>query len=56
MQLTPPTLLIHGELDPIVWPMHSELLAARLKEAGRPHLLPLTPLGDARLRREHQRA
>ena len=35
---TPATLLIHGELDPIVWPMHSELLAARLKEAGRPHL------------------
>ena len=35
---TPPTLLIHGELDPIVWPMHSELLAARLNEAGRRHL------------------
>lgn len=35
---TPPTLLIHGELDPIVWPEHSDLLAARLKEAGRPHL------------------
>lgn len=35
---TPATLLIQGELDPIVWPAHSELLAARLKEAGRPHL------------------
>ena len=35
---TPPTLLIHGELDPIVWPVHSELLAARLQEAGRPSL------------------
>ena len=33
---TPPTLLIHGELDPIVWPVHSELLAARLAEAQRP--------------------
>ena len=35
---TPPTLLIHGKLDPIVWPVHSELLAARLTAAGRPHL------------------
>ncbi len=35
---TPPTLLIHGELDPIVWPVHSELLSARLKETGRPSL------------------
>ncbi|HSH40108.1 MAG TPA: alpha/beta hydrolase [Chthoniobacterales bacterium] len=35
---TPPTLLMHGELDPIVWPLHSELLSARLKEAGRPSL------------------
>lgn len=35
---TPPTLLIQGELDPIVWPEHSDLLASRLKEAGRPHL------------------
>ena len=35
---TPPTLLIHGELDPIVWPVHSEVLDARLKAAGRPSL------------------
>ena len=35
---TPPTLLIHGALDPIVWPIHSELLAARLRSANRPHL------------------
>jgi acetyl esterase/lipase len=35
---TPPTLLIHGELDPIVWPVHSELLSARLQESGRPSL------------------
>lgn len=35
---TPPTLLLHGQLDPIVWPEQSELLAARLKQEGRPHL------------------
>ena len=34
---TPPTLLIHGRLDPIVWPEQSERLAARLKENGRPY-------------------
>jgi acetyl esterase/lipase len=36
---TPPTLLIHGSLDPIVWPEQSEVLAARLREFARPHLL-----------------
>ena len=36
---TPPTLLIHGLLDPIVWPAQSQRLAARLKAAARPHLL-----------------
>jgi acetyl esterase/lipase len=35
---TPPTLLIHGGLDPIVWPIHSELAASRLEAASRPHL------------------
>ena len=35
---TPPTLLVHGELDPIVWPEQSERLNARLTSAGRPHL------------------
>lgn len=35
---TPPTLLIHGANDPMVWVMHSELLAARLQFAARPHL------------------
>lgn len=35
---TPPTLLVHGALDPIVWRMHSELLAARLAFLQRPHL------------------
>ena len=34
----PPTLLIQGSLDPIVWPVHSELLAKRLEEAGTQHL------------------
>ena len=33
-ETTPSTLLIHGELDPIVWPVHSELLSARLETAG----------------------
>ena len=35
---TPPTLLIHGQLDPIVWPNQCERLAARLQQAGRPYL------------------
>lgn len=35
---TPPTLLIHGALDGMVWVKHSELLDARLAFAGRPHL------------------
>ena len=34
---TPPTVLIHGALDPVVWPVHSEMLAARLEEARVPH-------------------
>jgi acetyl esterase/lipase len=36
---TPPTLLIHGRKDEIVWIEHSRRLAAKLAEAGRPHLL-----------------
>ncbi len=35
---TPPALLIHGQLDPIVWPEQSEHLEAHLAAAGRPHL------------------
>lgn len=35
---TPPTLLIHGDLDPIVSPVHSRLLATRLQKAARPSL------------------
>lgn len=34
---TPPTLLLHGSLDTLVWRRHSERLAARLAEAGVPH-------------------
>jgi acetyl esterase/lipase len=35
---TPPTLLLHGRPDALVWYRHSERLAARLREAGVPHL------------------
>ncbi len=34
---TPPTLLIHGGLDPLVPHVHSEMLAARLEQARVPH-------------------
>ena len=34
---TPPTLLLHGSLDTLVWRRHSERLAACLAEAGVPH-------------------
>lgn len=33
----PPTLLVHGENDPLVWHRHSVRLAARLAEARVPH-------------------
>jgi acetyl esterase/lipase len=35
---TPPTLLIHGALDSVVWPVHSAMLAQRLEDARVPHL------------------
>jgi acetyl esterase/lipase len=35
---TPPTLLIHGGLDSVVWPVHSEMLDAQLQSARVPHL------------------
>lgn len=35
--ITPPTLLVHGVLDELVWHRHSERLDARLAEAGVPH-------------------
>jgi acetyl esterase/lipase len=34
---TPPTLLVHGELDTLVWHRQSERLDRRLAEAGVPH-------------------
>jgi acetyl esterase/lipase len=34
---TPPTLLIHGQLDTLVWHRHSERLAGKLSEAGVKH-------------------
>ena len=36
---TPPTLLLHGTIDTLVWRRHSERLATRLGEAARPHVL-----------------
>lgn len=36
---TPPTLLVHGTIDTLVWVRHSRRLAARLAEAGVPHVL-----------------
>ncbi len=35
---TPPTLLVHGGLDSVVWPVHSAMLDQRLQAAQRPHL------------------
>ena len=35
---TPPTLIVHGELDALVWYRHSVRLDARLAERGVPHV------------------
>jgi len=35
---TPPTLLIHGALDPVVWPLHTQLLTERLEQSGTKHV------------------
>lgn len=40
---TPPTLLMHGELDTLVWYRHSERLAARLQEAEIAHVFVTLP-------------
>ncbi len=40
---TPPTLLIHGEIDTLVWHHQSERLAARLAEHEVPHLFVSLP-------------
>jgi acetyl esterase/lipase len=34
---SPPTLLLHGRIDPLVWYRQSERLAARLTTVGAPH-------------------
>ncbi len=44
-QTTPPTLLVHGTLDGLVWVRHSQRLAARLREAGIAHLFLELPWG-----------
>jgi acetyl esterase/lipase len=36
---TPPTLLVHGTIDTLVWNRQSQRLAARLTEAGVPNML-----------------
>jgi dipeptidyl aminopeptidase/acylaminoacyl peptidase len=42
---SPPTLLVHGTIDTLVWHRHSVRLAAKLSEAGVPHLLLSMPWG-----------
>ncbi len=39
----PPTLLVHGQLDGLVWHRHSERLAARLTERGVRHVFVSLP-------------
>lgn len=49
----PPTLIVHGALDELVWCRHSERLAAALGRAGVPHVFVRMPwathAGDANL-------
>ena len=40
---TPPTLLLHGGRDELVFPAQSERLAVRLTQAGQPHLFVRLP-------------
>lgn len=40
---TPPTLLLHGEIDALVWYRHSVRLDARLAERGVPHAFVALP-------------
>jgi acetyl esterase/lipase len=40
---SPPTLLVHGVIDTLVWVRQSERLSARLSEAGVPNLLVSLP-------------
>ncbi|HEY4300317.1 MAG TPA: alpha/beta hydrolase [Candidatus Didemnitutus sp.] len=40
---SPPTLLLHGGLDTLVWVRHDDRLAGRLREAGVPHFFLMLP-------------
>lgn len=40
---SPPTLIVHGALDELVWCRHSEKLAAALTAAGAPHVFVRLP-------------
>jgi acetyl esterase/lipase len=42
---SPPTLLVHGTIDTLVWHRHSVRLSARLSEAGVPNLFLSMPWG-----------
>jgi acetyl esterase/lipase len=42
---TPPTLMVHGVIDTLVWHRHSVRLSARLTEAGVPNMLLSLPWG-----------
>jgi acetyl esterase/lipase len=44
--MTPPTLLIHGERDDVVYILHSERIAERLSALGRPYYLLRIPWGN----------
>jgi acetyl esterase/lipase len=43
---TPPTLLIHGDRDDVVYAIHSVHLAERLRAAARPHYVLSLPWGN----------
>jgi acetyl esterase/lipase len=43
---TPPTLLLHGRMEALVSPLHSERLAERLQTAGVPHQAVFIPYGQ----------
>jgi dipeptidyl aminopeptidase/acylaminoacyl peptidase len=43
VKTTPPTLIIHGEADTLVPIQQSELIMAKLEEAGVPHKLERRP-------------
>ena len=42
-KMSPPTLLVHGRLDPLTWYRQSERLDARLAENGVPHVFVSLP-------------